>query len=43
LTEEIARMIECHNDHDDATKKIDRFDADAFGCDGFGYGCHVGA
>ena len=41
LAEEVARVIERHDDHDDAAKKVDRFEAGAFYRHGFGEGGHV--
>ena len=41
MAEEVARVIERHDDHDDAAKEIDRFEAGAFDGDGFGQGGHL--
>ncbi len=38
--EEIADMIERHNDHDDATNNVDRLQADALGHSDFSYRRH---
>ena len=40
LAEEVSRVIERHDDHDDAANDVDRFEAGAFHCDGFGHGGH---
>jgi hypothetical protein len=41
LAEEVPRMVERHDDHDDATNDVDGFQARAFEGDGFGYGGHL--
>lgn len=38
--EEVPRVIERHDDHDDAANDVDRFEAGTFYGDGFSHGGH---
>ena len=39
LSKEVTRMIERHQNHDDAAKEVNRFEAEALGCGTLGHRC----